>query len=82
MTIAGLCHDIGHGPFSHMFEKNLLPRVGLHDWSHETIASKIIEYMETEYGCFGGSAENNDGDNSNSNSNISKNDLELIIKLI
>lgn len=24
---AGLCHDLGHGPFSHAFEGELLPRV-------------------------------------------------------
>ena len=25
--LAGLCHDLGHGPFSHVFEHELLPRV-------------------------------------------------------
>lgn len=37
-TIAGLCHDIGHGPFSHLFEQ-LLDDVG---WSHETVGVRIL----------------------------------------
>lgn len=27
--MSGLTHDLGHGPFSHVFEKELLPRLGL-----------------------------------------------------
>lgn len=35
-VFAGLCHDLGHGPFSHSFEHFILPRLGLdHNWRHE-----------------------------------------------
>lgn len=42
LRMAALCHDIGHLPFSHAAEKDLLP-VG---WDHETLTRKIIDSEE------------------------------------
>ncbi|XP_063940597.1 uncharacterized protein LOC108202537 isoform X2 [Daucus carota subsp. sativus] len=50
VKLAGLLHDVGHGPFSHLFEKDFLPQV-LHSnkWSHEEMSLKMIDYIVDEH---------------------------------
>ena len=36
IQLAGLCHDLGHGPFSHVFDNVLLKRLNpTSKWTHE-----------------------------------------------
>jgi len=42
LRMAALCHDIGHLPFSHAAEEELLPA----GWTHELLSRKLIESDE------------------------------------
>jgi hypothetical protein len=44
IRMAALCHDIGHLPFSHAAEKELLPE----GWSHERLTRELIVSEEME----------------------------------
>ncbi|XP_030279786.1 deoxynucleoside triphosphate triphosphohydrolase SAMHD1 [Sparus aurata] len=46
VQIAGLCHDLGHGPFSHMFDGLFIPkaRPGL-NWKHEMASLAMFDYL-------------------------------------
>ena len=50
MTIAALVHDLGHGPFSHVFDnyfiKKLQEAEGVTDfWTHEQGSCDMFRYL-------------------------------------
>jgi HD superfamily phosphohydrolase len=45
VRVAGLLHDLGHGPFSHVFEESLIENRG---WNHEDVTEWLV--LESEVG--------------------------------
>jgi HD superfamily phosphohydrolase len=46
VKIAGLCHDLGHGPFSHVFDGVFIPRVDPDStWRHEDGSVQMLKYL-------------------------------------
>jgi deoxynucleoside triphosphate triphosphohydrolase SAMHD1 len=51
--VAGLCHDLGHGPFSHAFDDVFIPEVfpdkmvNGEPWRHEDASVKLLDHLLT-----------------------------------
>ncbi|XP_041801150.1 deoxynucleoside triphosphate triphosphohydrolase SAMHD1 [Chelmon rostratus] len=49
VQIAGLCHDLGHGPFSHMFDGKFIPKARPEiTWKHETASLAMFDHLVTD----------------------------------
>ena len=54
VTMAGLMHDLGHGPFSHLFDRGVVPtllsikgrtRADIGHWEHEKASAMLFRHM-------------------------------------
>ena len=46
VKVAGLCHDLGHGPFSHLFDRHFIPKSynkPSSEWTHEQCSCDLFD---------------------------------------
>ncbi|KAK5620767.1 hypothetical protein CRENBAI_018933 [Crenichthys baileyi] len=61
VQIAGLCHDLGHGPFSHLFDQMFIPKArpgetftpktrpgSKEKWKHEIASQEMFDHLVNE----------------------------------
>ncbi|CAG8674643.1 3349_t:CDS:2, partial [Racocetra fulgida] len=46
VTLAALCHDLGHGPFSHVFDNEVIPAIAPKlKWKHEDGSELMLDHL-------------------------------------
>jgi len=48
VMLAGLCHDLGHGPFSHLWESFVRESRSGYEWCHEKTSIDLLDYIIEE----------------------------------
>ncbi|KZT61809.1 hypothetical protein CALCODRAFT_427218 [Calocera cornea HHB12733] len=45
IQLAALCHDLGHGPFSHVWDGLFVPQATGEPWAHEAGSEMMLDYL-------------------------------------